>query len=204
MSNDEQRFGMSGSDEPQWDAQQITEDGSVVWTQWPKPKPDKFYPDGSAILDDDLLPATLKWAALFEDTKSRFVGNTTTIYGERLSTIWLGLDHSFGQGPPLIYETMLFAPSDREQDREYMTSYWKGGMSPEKKAAYEQRRKYIAKHYPHDQLQLRYSTRREAEDSHEQLKLHCLIPPRWRAFLLGTLGGHSMWKRYEYEQDNDD
>lgn len=26
----------------------------------------------------------------------------------RVSTIYLGLDHSFGEGPPLIYETMIF------------------------------------------------------------------------------------------------
>ena len=25
-----------------------------------------------------------------------------------VSTVWLGLDHSFGCGPPLIYETMIF------------------------------------------------------------------------------------------------
>ena len=29
--------------------------------------------------------------------------------GRRVSTVWLGLDHSFGrEGPPLIFETMLF------------------------------------------------------------------------------------------------
>lgn len=25
-----------------------------------------------------------------------------------VSTVWLGLDHSFGNGPPLIFETMVF------------------------------------------------------------------------------------------------
>lgn len=25
-----------------------------------------------------------------------------------VSTVWLGLDHSFGTGPPLIFETMVF------------------------------------------------------------------------------------------------
>jgi hypothetical protein len=25
-----------------------------------------------------------------------------------ISTVWLGLDHSFGHGPPLIFETMIF------------------------------------------------------------------------------------------------
>lgn len=27
-----------------------------------------------------------------------------------VSTIWLGLDHRFGDGPPLIFETMIFGP----------------------------------------------------------------------------------------------
>ena len=33
-----------------------------------------------------------------------------TIY---LSTIFLGLDHQFGEGPPILFETMAFDESDR-------------------------------------------------------------------------------------------
>lgn len=29
--------------------------------------------------------------------------------GKRVSTIWLGLDHQFGKGKPLIFETMVFS-----------------------------------------------------------------------------------------------
>jgi hypothetical protein len=29
--------------------------------------------------------------------------------GTWVSTVWLGLDHSYGDGPPLIFETMAFA-----------------------------------------------------------------------------------------------
>jgi hypothetical protein len=29
-----------------------------------------------------------------------------------VSTVWLGIDHAFGGGPPLIFETMVFATSD--------------------------------------------------------------------------------------------
>lgn len=32
--------------------------------------------------------------------------------GSRVSTVWLGLDHSFGAGPPLIFETMVFGGED--------------------------------------------------------------------------------------------
>lgn len=35
-----------------------------------------------------------------------------------VSTVWLGLDHSFGYGPPLIFETMVFGgPEDQYQER---------------------------------------------------------------------------------------
>jgi hypothetical protein len=35
-----------------------------------------------------------------------------------VSTVWLGLDHGFGIGPPLIFETMIFGgPLDQYQAR---------------------------------------------------------------------------------------
>lgn len=46
-----------------------------------------------------------------------------TIGNVRISTVFLGLDHSFGEGPPLIFETMIFGGAyDQFQDR-YTT--WK-------------------------------------------------------------------------------
>lgn len=32
----------------------------------------------------------------------------TVLPGCTVSTVWLGLNHSFGEGPPLIFETMVF------------------------------------------------------------------------------------------------
>ena len=164
-------------------------------------RPDKYYPDGSPILSDELLPATLKWAMLFEERgPHRIVGNTKTPYGERLSTVWLGLDHNFfPSGPPLIYETMLFAP-DKGLHREIVGSYGKTETVEEKEDR-DRRRMYLEKHYPHDQLQIRYSTRRQAEDSHNKLKMQCLIPPRWRHFLLWTIGQDADWRFYDDADD---
>jgi len=35
-----------------------------------------------------------------------------------VSTIWLGLNHQWGDGPPLIFETMVFGGGlDQEQER---------------------------------------------------------------------------------------
>lgn len=36
----------------------------------------------------------------------------------RVSTVFLGLDHRFGEGPPLVFETMVFGgPLDQDVDR---------------------------------------------------------------------------------------
>jgi hypothetical protein len=194
--------GQSGAEEPEW-GNRLTPDGSVVWEQmgWQPTRPNKFYPDGKPILDDELMDATMKWALLLEQRDTnRIVGQTRTLYGEKLSTVWLGLDHSFGTGPPLIFETMLFAPTkDKKAKLAYILAVAAKTVTLDEEAAHDHEQAYIKKHYPHDQLQLRYSTRREAEDSHERLKLQCLIPPRWRHFILGRICGDSTWLDYDDE-----
>ena len=34
----------------------------------------------------------------------------------RVSTVFLGLNHQFGDGPPLIFETMIFSPGPLDQE----------------------------------------------------------------------------------------
>jgi hypothetical protein len=59
----------------------------------------------------------LEWARLFESA-DRVLARTRVGDGSEVSTVWLGLDYSFGQGTPLIYETMIFGgPHDEYQDR---------------------------------------------------------------------------------------
>jgi len=42
----------------------------------------------------------------------------TQHHGVVVSTTWIGIDHSWGQGPPVIFETMVFGGDlDGEQDR---------------------------------------------------------------------------------------
>lgn len=64
----------------------------------------------------------MEWAADFEKgMKLRKVDDTILWWGGRVSTIWLGLNHSFSfKGPPLIFETMVFPPGsfqDLDMDR---------------------------------------------------------------------------------------
>lgn len=48
-----------------------------------------------------------QWLVLFNDREYQIVKQSRDV-GKLVSTIWLGLDHSFGSGPPVIFETMVF------------------------------------------------------------------------------------------------
>lgn len=51
----------------------------------------------------------MKWAELLENENYRRIGLTKLWWGGRVSTVWLGLDHSYDpEGPPLTFETMVF------------------------------------------------------------------------------------------------
>jgi len=52
-------------------------------------------------------PNPKKWAMWFE-TADRRVARTMLLDGSVVSTVFLGLDHQFGNGPPLLFETCVF------------------------------------------------------------------------------------------------
>jgi len=59
-----------------------------------------------------------EWCELFEDHERRRVARTEIADDVHVSTVWLGLNHQWGDGPPLIYETMIFGgPHDSEMWR---------------------------------------------------------------------------------------
>lgn len=62
-----------------------------------------------------------QWAAMFEDGAARRVAEDD-VGGVWVSTVWLGLDHSFGTSPrPLIFETMCFGGPLDQEPRRYAT-----------------------------------------------------------------------------------
>ena len=70
--------------------------------------------DGKPVAIDDVL----KWGAWFEEDDNRRVAEDEV--GEaRISTVFLGLDHSFGSGPPVLWETMIFGGEHDEYQERY-------------------------------------------------------------------------------------
>jgi hypothetical protein len=63
----------------------------------------------------------LEWARWFETAnEERKIG--WTVHGDvTVSTMFLGLDHSFGIGEPLLYETMIFGGPHNEEMWRYPT-----------------------------------------------------------------------------------
>ena len=74
----------------------------------------RYVLDGKkAVPCEDLM----EWAIWLEGADKK-VALTRSIGDVEISTVFIGLDHSFGKGPPLIFETMVFGgPLDGEQDR---------------------------------------------------------------------------------------
>jgi hypothetical protein len=61
------------------------------------------------------------WAIWFE-TADRIVARDE-VGASLVSTVFLGLDHSFGKGPPILFETMVFTDGDGGAD-ERRCSTW--------------------------------------------------------------------------------
>lgn len=70
-------------------------------------RPMYYKRDGTPYPDDD----TLAWAKDFSKYENKTVKKTILKNGMHVSTVWLGLDHNYGEGPPHIFETMVF-PSE--------------------------------------------------------------------------------------------
>ena len=73
------------------------------------------------ILDNEGLPVpendVLKWGQWFENHgKERIVKQTNFPEGGMISTVFLGMDHSFGGNTILLYETMVFKNETNWED----------------------------------------------------------------------------------------
>lgn len=70
----------------------------------------RHIPDQPRYYDREGRPLSFeKWGPLFDDLTYKRVASTW-LPGKRkrVSTVWLGLDYCSGDGPPLIFESMVF------------------------------------------------------------------------------------------------
>ena len=75
---------------------------------------EKYILDGHKVVPcDDLIT----WGKWLENIDARRVASNEK--GDvKVSTVFLGLNHRFGDGPPLLFETMIFGgPYDQNEDR---------------------------------------------------------------------------------------
>ncbi len=75
------------------------------------------------FFDKDGNPLDLDtWARLYEDEDYRRIARTTIISAANpevaydVSTVWLGNNHAYSGGPPLIFETMVFGDGSLDLD----------------------------------------------------------------------------------------
>jgi hypothetical protein len=72
----------------------------------------RYILDGHKAVPVDLMT----WLRSFENNNRRVA--KTIIENVEVSTVFLGLDHNWGDGPPLLFETMVFGGLlDQEQER---------------------------------------------------------------------------------------
>jgi hypothetical protein len=74
------------------------------------------------ILNDAGLPVPcpdlLEWGRWFENTGKRVLARTRVDDQTEVSTVFLGLDHNWGDGRPILWETLVFGgPLDGEMYR---------------------------------------------------------------------------------------
>jgi len=75
----------------------------------------------------------MEWARWFE-TAERHVRKDKLSNGILVSTVFLGLDHSFGEGPPLLFETMIFGADQGDDEYQERYSTWIEAMAGHLKA----------------------------------------------------------------------
>lgn len=58
----------------------------------------------------------MEWGKDLMNPKIKIVKQETLPNGYWVSTVWLGLDHRWGKGQPLIFETMVFYQGESDLD----------------------------------------------------------------------------------------
>jgi hypothetical protein len=70
--------------------------------------------DRQVVTCDNLQEWAIAWGTASNQIARTVIGTAV------VSTVFLGLDHNFGIGPPILFETMIF---DKRRPRDYMERY---------------------------------------------------------------------------------
>ncbi len=75
------------------------------------------------LVGQEVIPCTsYEWAERFE--KSDRIVKQDDVGPFWISTVFLGLDHGFEDGPPLLFETMVFEKKDPDREVEEENIDW--------------------------------------------------------------------------------
>ena len=80
----------------------------------------KYTLNGTQPIEESDL---IKWANWFETSDKARIVAKTTVGGAEVSTAFLGLDRSYGEGHSLLFETMIFG-GDRDGEQ-WLYGTWK-------------------------------------------------------------------------------
>lgn len=61
------------------------------------------------------------WAKIFEGKRRLIARTYSSDKKVNISTIFLALDHAYGNGPPMLFETMIFGGKENESEWRYST-----------------------------------------------------------------------------------
>jgi len=84
-------------------------------------RPRYYQRDGKPYTGATDMEILLKWGNDFENIDLKRVAQDKLKNGVFVSTVWLGMDHSWFGGKPLIFETMVFGAGEEEEQERYST-----------------------------------------------------------------------------------
>jgi hypothetical protein len=70
-----------------------------------------------------------EWGRLMENREYQVVRQTRLADGSLVSTVWLGLDHNWGDGQPLIFETMVFTDRGTTDGQQWRYATYHGALA---------------------------------------------------------------------------
>ncbi len=75
------------------------------------------------LVDKEVIPIDITDTRMSDCLKNNRILKTRLDDGRLVSTVFLSLDHNFGEGGPLVFETMVFCDSYSEEEVDRYSTY---------------------------------------------------------------------------------